>query len=125
MNVLLWILQLALAFMFLAGGAYKMSKPDLLAKQVRGTVPASAWRALGLIELSGGVLLVLPAAMDRMPMLTAHAAALLALESLALAVIYARQSVKLVAANPLVWVVGMGVLAAFVAYGRYVLLPLV
>ena len=124
MNTLLWILQIALAFMFLAGGAYKMSKPDLLAKQVRGAVPASAWRALGVIELLGGLLLVLPAALGRMPMLTAHAAALLALESLVLATIYARQSVKLVAANPLVWAAGMGVLTAFVAYGRYVLIPL-
>ena len=124
MNILLWILQIALAFMFLAGGAYKMSKPDLLAKQVRGAVPASAWRALGLIELLGGVLLVLPAALNRMPMLTAHAAALLTLESLVLSAIYARQSVKLVAANPLVWAAGMGVLTAFVAYGRYVLSPL-
>ena len=125
MNILLWILQIALAFMFLAGGAYKMSKPDLLAKQVRGAVPAGAWRALGLIELLGGVLLVLPAALNRMPMLTAHAAALLTLESLVLSAIYARQSVKLVAANPLVWAAGMGVLTALVAYGRYVLSPLV
>ena len=124
MNALLWILQIALAFMYLAGGAYKLSKPDLLAKQVRGAVPGSAWRVLGVIELLGGLLLVLPAALDRMVMLTPHAAALLTLETLFLAVIYARQSVKLVAANPLIWAAGMGVLTAFVAYGRYVLVPL-
>ena len=49
------------------------------------------------------------------------AAAVLALETLGLAVIYARHSLKLVATNPLVWSLGMGLVAAFVAYGRYAL----
>ena len=124
MNVLLWIFQIALAFLYLSGGAYKLSKPDALSKQVRGVLSSGAWRALGAVELLGGLLLVVPAALGRMPMLTAHAAALLALETFFLAVIYARQSLKLVVANPLVWAAVMGVMVAFVAYGRYVLYPL-
>ena len=125
MNALLWTLQIALAFLYLSGGAYKMSKPDALSKQVRGALSSGAWRALGAIELLGGILLVLPAALGRMPLLTAHAAALLALETFFLAAVYARQSLKLAVANPLVWAAVMGVMAAFVAYGRYVLNPLV
>jgi VIT1/CCC1 family predicted Fe2+/Mn2+ transporter len=124
MNTLLWIFQIVLAFLYLSGGAYKLSKPDALSKQVRGALSSGAWRALGVIELLGGLLLVVPAALGRMPMLTAHAAALLAVETFFLAVIYARQSVKLVVANPLVWAAVMGVMVAFVAYGRYVLYPL-
>ena len=124
MNILLWVLQIALAFLYLSGGAYKMSKPDALSKQVRGTLSSGAWRAFGAIELLGGLLLVVPAALGRMPMLTAHAAALLTLETLFLAGIYAKQSLKLVVANPLVWAAVMGIMAAFVAYGRYVLHPL-
>jgi predicted cobalt transporter CbtA len=47
-----------------------------------------------------------------------------ALESLALAVLYARYSLALTAANPLVWVVVGALIAAFVAYGRYTVKPL-
>jgi hypothetical protein len=55
--------------------------------------------------------------------LTPLAAAALALESLALAVLYARYSLALTAANPLVWVAVGALIAAFVAYGRYTLRP--
>ena len=123
MNVLLWILQIALAFLYVSGGAYKMSKPDVLAKQVR-TISAGGWRALGAVELLGGLLLVVRAALNWMPMLTPLAAAALALETAFLAGIYGRQSLKLVATNPLVWAAAMGVMATFIAYGRYALSPL-
>ena len=48
---------------------------------------------------------------------------MLAVETLALAGLYARVSRKLTAANPTVWAVAMGLLAAVVAYGRYALSP--
>jgi hypothetical protein len=66
-----------------------------------------------------GVLLVVPYAMKWLPVLTPLAAAALALESLALAMLYARYSLQLTATNPLIWVVLMGLMAAIVAYGRY------
>ena len=65
------------------------------------------------------VLLIVPAVANRMPILSPLADAALALESLALAALYARSSLELTATNPLVWVVLMGLMAAFVAYGRY------
>ena len=123
MNVLLWVLQLVLALLCLSGGAYKAFKFDELATQMR-SLPRGGWRALGVFELVCGILLVVPAATKWMPMLTPLAAAALALESLALAGMYARYSRKLTAANPLVWAIGMGLMAAFVAYGRYALRPL-
>jgi hypothetical protein len=54
-----------------------------------------------------------------MPALTPIAAAVLAVEMLALSVVYGRQSMKLNAENPLVWAVPMLLMVAFVAYGRY------
>jgi len=123
MNTLLWILQAALAFLYLSGGAYKTFKFEELAQQM-GTLSHGTWRALGVLEMLGGVLLVLPALAKWMPELTPVAAGVLALETLALAGLYARQSLKLAAANPMVWAVVMGLLAAFVAYGRYALAPL-
>jgi hypothetical protein len=58
-----------------------------------------------------------------MPVLTPLAAAALALETLALAAVYARYSLKLAATNPLVFAIPMGLMAVLVAYGRYVLTP--
>jgi hypothetical protein len=67
----------------------------------------------------GAVLLIVPPLAKWMPVLAPLAAAVLALETLALAALYARYSLKLAATNPMVWAVVMGLLAVFVAYGRY------
>jgi hypothetical protein len=124
MNILLWVLQVALAVLSFAGGAYKVFAFDELAKMpATGALPRGGWGALGVFEMLGAVLLVVPAVANRMPILTPLAAAAVALESLALAAVYARYSVELTATNPLVWVVLMGLLAAFVAYGRYARTP--
>jgi DoxX-like protein len=125
MNVLLWILQVALALLCLAGGAYKVFSFDELAKMpATGALPRGGWAALGVFEMLCGVLLIVPAATKWMPVLTPMAAVALTLESLVLAAVFARYSLKLTATNPLVWVVAIGLMAAFVAYGRYALRPL-
>jgi hypothetical protein len=124
MNVFLWILQVALALLSLAGGAYKVFSFDAVANQpFFGALPRGGWSAIGVFEMLCAILLVVPAAAKWMPVLTPLAAAALALESLALGGLYARHSLELTAANPLVWVVLMGVIAAFVAYGRFALRP--
>jgi DoxX-like family len=123
MNVLLWVFQVALAFLYLGGGYFKAFKFDELARQFT-FLPHGGWRALGVLEMFGAVLLIVPAATTWMPVMTLVAAAVLALESLALAGVFARYSLKLTVQNPLVWNLVMGLLAAFVAYGRYALRPL-
>ena len=124
MNILLWVLQVALALLNLAGGAYKLLKFDELAQvPATGALPRGGWGALGVLEILCAVLLIVPAAANWMPVLTPLAAAVLALEGLALAGLYARYSLELAVTNPLVWSLVMGLLAAFVAYGRYALRP--
>jgi len=124
MNILLWVVQVALAVLSFAGGAYKVFSFDELAKMpATGALPRAGWGALGGFEMVCAVLLIVPAATKWMPVLTPFAAAALALESLALAGVYSRYSLKLTATNPLVWVVAMALMAAFVAYGRYALRP--
>ena len=123
MNVLLWVLQVALALLYLAGGAYKTFMFDELAAQMNA-LPRGGWAALGVLEMLCAVLLVVPAAAKWMPVLTPLAATALALETLALAGLYARYSLQLTAANPFVWAAVMGLLVAFVAYERYALRPL-
>ena len=121
MKVFLWILQIFLALLAFAGGAYKIFSFDELAK-----MPATAafsrggWTALGVFEIVCAVLLIVPPLIKRMPGATPIAAAALAVESLALAAVYSRYSLSLTATNPLVWVVLMAVMAVFVAYGRRV-----
>src|SRR5262245_49709876 len=123
MNVALWVIQATLALLCLSGGAYKAFKFAALANQMRA-LSHGGWRALGLLELVCGILLIVPGAASWMPMLTVLGAAVLTLECLALSGLYARYSVKVTAANPLVWSVAMAVMAAFVAYGRYALSPM-
>jgi uncharacterized membrane protein YphA (DoxX/SURF4 family) len=122
MNVVLWILQAMLAFLYLSGGAYKLFKFEELAKQL-SALPHGAWQVLGALEIAGGILLIIPAATRWMPLLTPVAATVLALETLGLAGLYARYSLTLAASNPLVWSAVMGLLVAFVAYGRFALSP--
>ena len=124
MNIVFWVLQAILALLFLSGGAYKAFSFQQLASQF-SEVPLGAWRALGILEMAGGVLLIVPAALKWMPNLTALAAAVLTLETFALAALYASHSTKMAPENPMTWALVMGVLVAFVAYGRYVLKPVV
>ena len=123
MNVLLWILQGVLAFLYGSGGAYKFFSFDEVAKQMVA-LPRAGWTALGVLEVTGAVLLIIPGALKWMPALTALAACVLAIESLALAGFFAQYSLKIAATNPMVWALVMGLLAAFVAYGRYALKPI-
>ena len=124
MNILLWVVQVVLALLSFAGGAYKVFSFDELAKMpATGALSRGGWNALGVFEMLCAVLLILPAATKWMPGLTPLAAVALALESLALAGLYARYSLKLTATNPLIWVVVMALMAAFVAYGRYAIRP--
>ncbi|HEY2092059.1 MAG TPA: hypothetical protein VGJ81_09230 [Thermoanaerobaculia bacterium] len=120
MNVLLWVVQVVLAVLSLAGGAYKVLMFEQLAKlPPTGAMPRAGWVAAGVFEVLCGVLLLLPAVAKRMRALTPLVAGALVVESVAFAVLYARYSLELTATNPLVWVVVMAVMAAFVAFGRY------
>jgi hypothetical protein len=105
-------------------GAYKVFSFDELAKvPSTAALPRGGWGALGVLEMLGAVLLIVPAATKWMPVLTPLAATVLALETLVLAAVQAQYSLKLGATNPLVWSITMGLLAAFVAYGRCALRP--
>jgi VIT1/CCC1 family predicted Fe2+/Mn2+ transporter len=123
MNVFLWVLQGILAFLYLAGGYFKAFKFDELAGQFT-FLSHGGWRALGVLEMLGAFLLIIPAATKWVPVMTLVAAAVLAVEGLVLAALFARHSVTLTVQNPMVWNVVMGLLAAFVAYGRYAIAPL-
>ena len=120
MNIVLWVVQMVVALLAFAGGAYKLFMFDELAKMpAMGVLSRSGWGAIGIFEMACAVLLVVPAMTRSTSYLTPLAAGALALESMALAALYARYSLQLTATNPLVWAVVMAVMAALVASGRY------
>jgi len=124
MKPLLWVVQVGLALLCLSGGAYKVFMFDQVASELWfGALPRGGWGALGVFEMMCGVLLIAPAALNRMSALTPLAAVALAVESLGLAALYGRYSLQLTADNPLVWALLMALLAGIVAVGRYALRP--
>ena len=122
MNILLWVLQALGALLYGASGVMKVFLFDKISGDVPsfGALPREAWMGLGILELVCAAGLVVPAALRWHPWLTVAAAALLALESL----VFIGVHVKYREVAPIVMSGVLGVLMAFVAYGRIVLKPI-
>jgi len=123
MNTLLWVLQILAALLYGASGIMKVFFFDKVSADVRsfGALPRGAWRALGILELVCTVGLIVPAALRWHPALTVVAAALLSLESLVFIGVHAKYREM----GTIVLCVVLGLLMAFLAYGRMVLEPIV
>ena len=122
MNILLWFLQVLAALLYGASGVMKVFLLDKVSEGVRsfGALPRQAWTALGILELVCTVGLIIPAAFHWTPTLTVVAATLLAIESL----VFVGVHVKYREITPIVLSAALGVLLAFIAYGRMVLQPI-
>jgi len=123
MNILLWILQALAALMYGASGVMKVFMFDKISGDVPsfGALPREAWIALGTLELVCTVGLVVPGALHWQPRLTVLAAAVLAIESL----VFIWVHVKYHEVGSIVLSGVLGLLMAFIAYGRAVLKPIV
>jgi uncharacterized membrane protein YphA (DoxX/SURF4 family) len=122
MNILLWVLQILAALMYAASGFMKVFMFDKISADVRsfGALPKGIWSALGMLEMICAVALVLPACLHGHAQWTWMAAIVLALESLVFIGVHARYR----EIGTIVMCAVLGVLMAFVAYGRMVLVPL-
>jgi hypothetical protein len=121
MNILLWILQVLAALAYGASGVMKVFMFDEISKDVRAfdALPRGAWLALGIVELVCVVGLILPAALNWQPRLTVAAALVLAIESL----VFIGVHIKYGEIAPVIMSGVLGLLMAFIAYGRIVLSP--
>jgi uncharacterized membrane protein YphA (DoxX/SURF4 family) len=123
MNILLWVLQILAALMYLASGVMKVFMFDKVSQDVPsfGAMSREAWMTLGILELVCAVGLVVPTALHWHPALTVAAAALLMIESLVFIWVHAkyRETTTIILSGVL------GLLMAFIAYGRMVLKPIV
>ena len=122
MNILLWVLQVLAALLYAASGVMKVFMFDKISVDVPsfGALPREAWMALGILELvcTGG--LIVPAAFHWQPALTVVAAAVLAIESLMFIWVHAKYG----EITPIIMSGVLGLLMAFIAYGRMVLKPI-
>ena len=123
MNILLWILQVLAALVYGASGVMKVFMFDKVSEGVPsfGALPRKAWMTLGILELVCTVGLIVPAAFHWRPAFTVVAATVLAIESL----VFIWVHVKYRESAPIVFSAVLGLLMAFIAYGRMVLKPIV
>ena len=122
MNIALWIVQVLLGGMFLMAGVmkafqYERAKASLFWVK---DVPRGLVTFIGISELLGGLGLLLPAITGILPWLTPLAGAGLALVMvLAIGFHASRREAQAIGFNAVLLV-----LAAFVAYGRFMVVPL-
>ena len=121
MNILLWVLQILAEILYGASGVMKVFLFEKVSKDVPsfGALPREVWKALGILELVCTAGLIVPIAFQWHPALTVVAAAVLAIESLAFVWVHAKYS----EINPIILSSVLGLLMAFVVYGRMVLKP--
>ena len=122
MSILLWVLQVLAALLYGASGVMKVFMFEKISQDVPsfGALPRGTWMALGILELACTIGLIVPAAFHWRSRLTVLAAALLAIESL----VFVWVHVQYHEMTPMILSGVLGLLMAFIAYGRMVLRPI-
>jgi hypothetical protein len=118
MTYALWIVQGLLALLFLFAGGMKLVQPiEVLTEQM--PLPGLFVRFIGVAEVLGAIGLILPGLLRIRPGLTPLAAAGLVIIMIGATVLTLAGGEVALALIPLV----VGLLSAFVAYGRWRLAP--
>lgn len=122
MNEVLWIVQILLALAFIMAGAMKATQPREKLATNMGWVndfSDTQVRMIGVLEFLAGVGLILPMLTNILPILTPLAAVGLVLTMIGAMITHVRRG-----ENSMLVVNGvLLLLALFVAYGRFVSLP--
>ncbi len=119
MNVALWIIQVLLAVLFLFAGGVKLVMPiEEMTKGMPVAIPGLFLRFIGVCEVLGGLGLILPMLLRIKPWLTPIAAA-----GLVIIMIGAMAFSLVIGITAAIPALVTGLLAAFVAYGRWRLVP--
>ena len=123
-NMLLWIGQILLGLAFLGVGYGHITRFEQMS-----TRPGMSWlaavgrdrmRIIGILEILGAIGLILPAATGALPWLTPVAATALAVLMVLAIVLHARRPDE---GRNIIGNLILGVIAALVAYGRFVVAP--
>jgi uncharacterized membrane protein YphA (DoxX/SURF4 family) len=117
----LWAIQVLLAGLFIFAGGFKLVTPiEEMVKQMPVAMSGTFLQFIGVCEVLGGLGLLLPGLLRIKPGLTPLAAVGLVIIMIGATVISLMMPSPATALFPFV----TGVLAAFVAYGRWRLVPL-
>ncbi len=121
MSIALWIGQILLAIVFLMAGGMKTTQSrEKIDESGFADFSLGTVRLIGVLELLGAIGIVLPALTGILPWLTPLAAIGLALTMIGAAITHLRRSeYPNIIVNAVIFA-----LAAFVAYGRFVLAPI-
>ena len=124
MNTALWITQGLLAVAFSMAGLMKLMQPKEKMREKMGWVDdfsQSQVRGIGMLEILAAIGLIVPGLTGILPILTPLAAVGLVLMMIGAAMTHMRRGgeAQMIMVNAM-----MLALAAFVAYGRFVLEPL-
>jgi len=117
-NALLWTIQVLLAALFLFAGVMKLIIP-IEALTAQSTLPGLFLRFIGVVEVLGGLGLIAPGLTRIQTYLTPLAAAGLVIIMIGATVLTLQTSAPAMALMPFV----VGILSAFVAWGRWRLVP--
>ena len=119
---MLWVLQALAALLYGSSGVMKVFMFDQISHDVPsfGALPREVWKALGIVELVCAAGLIVPAMLHWQPPLTILAATVLAAESL----VFVGVHLKYREVAPVILSGVLGLLMAFIAYGRLVLKPI-
>ena len=123
MNIALWIAQALLGLAFLGAGSLKASQPAEKLKKNMGWVEdinPGFVKIIGILEILGGLGLILPAVTHILPWLTPIAAIGLAIIMIGAVVVHVRRHEMAALGAPIVLLI----LSLLVVYGRFVLVPL-
>lgn len=115
LNAVLWIAQALLAAMFVFAGGMKAFSPadQLVAHGL--TIPVALARFIGICELLGAIGVILPSLTRIAPRVTALAAAALCL----VMILATGYEIRVHDPKVVPMTIGLGALAAFVAWGRW------
>lgn len=123
MNIVLWVVQVLLALAFLGVGIMKVSQPVEKLKTNMGfvehTTPGIV-KLIGVLEILGGIGLILPAVTHILPWLTVAAALGLVLTMIGAVIVHIRLNEASRLAGPIMLLL----LALFIVIGRFAIVPL-
>ena len=121
MDVVLWIAQVVLALLFLAFGVTHATRRESTRDRVpwMWALSREVMLVIGILDILGAIGLILPAVTRIQPWLTPLAALCLAILMVFAIVFHIRRhEFRNIALNAI-----LGVLAAFVAWGRFIAAP--
>lgn len=119
MSVALWVFQIVLALLFLFTGGFKLFGPAaVLMKQ--SPLPLAFLRVLGAVEILGALGLILPGLTRIQTGLTPLAASGLVIIMIGAVVV----TIRTMGIGPAIFPFVVGIIAAWVAWGRWRIAPL-